>query len=74
MILAQITITPALIIILCVSAVVAAIAILYLVASIEVHNEMRQAKKEKENELSFKNHDWKKFKNKPWEEDIRHFS
>jgi hypothetical protein len=43
--------------------IVIAVAILYLVASIEVHNEMKKAKEE---ELSLKNHNWKKFKNKPW--------
>lgn len=51
-------------------AVVAAAAFLYLVASIEVHNEMKKAKEE---EMSLKNHDWKKFKNKPWEDDVRNF-
>lgn len=51
-------------------ACVAAIAVLYLVASIEVNNEMKKAKDE---ELSLKNHDWKKFKNKPWDEDVRNF-
>lgn len=51
-------------------ALVAAAAILYLAASIEVHNEMKKAKEE---EMSLKDHNWKNFKNKPWEEDVRDF-
>lgn len=38
---------------------------IYLIASIEVHREMKRAKKH-DNELSFDKHDWKNFKNKPW--------
>lgn len=47
-------------------ALVVVAAALYLQASIHVNKEMRREKKEAENDISFKNHDWKDFKNKPW--------
>lgn len=39
------------------------ITVSYIIASIEVHNEVKKAKKEKESDNSLTGHDWRDFKN-----------
>lgn len=43
--------------------IIAVLAGYYIEAAIYVKREMRR---ERENETSFTNHNWKKFKNQPW--------